>query len=102
VSSLLDKFYGPTYGAMWLPGSGTVDHELRLYLPRRIPVLDVTKFLQAGCDIAGMFRLAAPGQLEVNRAGMCLCFSCGPEPREDILSAVNATRKKQNLKPIKL
>ena len=97
----LGMFQRPTYGAMWLPGSGTVDHELRLYLPRRLEFDLAIKLLRRGEIIAETLCLQH-GQLEVNRSGMCLCFSCGPTPREQILEIVNVVRKNQNLKLIML
>ena len=102
-------FSGPTYQRVRIPyfvtdAPGTareyIDHELRLYLPRRIPLVAVPRFLAAAQSVADAFGIKGPIQLEVNRAGMCICASCGTEFDQAIADAVGRIRKDQRLRPL--
>lgn len=98
---LLSVFDRPTYGPMQLPSF--VDWELRLYLPRRIRLGEALTYIEIATRLERDLKIKGPYpvQWEANRSGMCICMSCGPDERMDILDLVNVVRKGQGLKLIK-
>lgn len=95
-------FERPTYQKVLLYREPRVDHELRLYLPRRMSMREVREALGSAEFLTSAFALTGPCQLEVNRSGMCICISCGPDERADIRELVDAVRFAQKLKPMKV
>ena len=101
---LLDRFQRPTYQKVEIPyllgGRRAVhlDYELRLYLPKRVPLAQVAAYTDDAAAIARAFGIAGQIQLENNRAGMCICMSCGTTENPALAEAVNLTRKAQGLR----
>ena len=104
VAHRMSAFAGPTYQRVHINfGPRRVDHELRLYMYRRIRLDAIRGWVHLAQLIAEDFNLNLGCiQWETNRHGMCICFSCGSEPRADILEVVNLMRAWQSLKPIKV
>lgn len=76
------------------------DHELRLYIPTRIPLNEFDEWRQYALAMRLLVPVGKFTNLERNRAGMCFCLSVGTAPSGELTAAVNAARKAKGLRPL--
>ena len=96
---LLAAFPSTTLGT-FNNGSGPFC-ELRCYLPKWTPVLDLYGYLRKAEKMKIQLPASTHWQLEYNRAGACIACRL-PFEAVSLLESVNAGRALQGLKPIKL